>query len=295
MWVGTGGWASSTASAPFHVSTAFRGNESLHDHLGGVHFWALLARDTTTIWTSAEMSLLASTTGYADARADGIGLVAGAIAPLALTEFFVLLADLWWQWHGFVGWHAALHGRHAHAMLVLQVAWLAEAADDALQGAGRAWMWVGTGWGAGRSAGQEDFIFLALGHFWWIGEEHAWLSFALEGWHANALRVSQKSLLAETSNNAVLGAAWAWMWVGAGRSAGRTASLEFFIVGASWERKSRWDLEWEFVVGFSITFVRLYALAHFVLQVSFSAETTAHALKGTNFGDYTVLASGRAR
>lgn len=232
-----------------------RGDESVHDHLGCVDFGALFGRDAPAVWTGAEVSLLASTTGHADARADGIGLVAGAVASLALAELFVFLALVLRERDGLVGLSTAFCGGHAHALIVLQVAWLAEAADDALQGAGRAWMRVGAGRSARRSAGQEDFVFLALGHFWWEGEEHVGLSFALDGRDANAIGVSQMTLLAEASNNAVLGAYWARVWVGAGGRAGRTASVEFFIVGTSWGNKSRWNLEWEFMVGLSTMFI----------------------------------------
>jgi hypothetical protein len=90
------------------------------------------------------------------------------------------------------------------------------------------------------------------------------------------------SLLAEASNNAVLGAHWARVGIGAVWCAGRTASLEFFIVGASWESANRWNLHVKFVVGLSITFLRAYAFTLFVLQVSFLTETTDHALEGTN-------------
>jgi hypothetical protein len=129
--------------------------------------------------------LLAGATGDADTWADGVGLVTGAIAALALTEFFVGLAD--------PGLNRDSHGRRntadfsldAHVLLILQVAGLAEAADHALATAGWTRIRLGAGGSAGRAAGHEHLVLFALAHFWWIGEEHGWLcDFALGGRHA---------------------------------------------------------------------------------------------------------------
>jgi len=79
---------------------------------------------------------------------------------------------------------------------------------------------------------DEHFVIAAFRDRW---EHHeCFRSFALMSRHADAKRVSQVSLLAEAADDAVLGAHIAWARVGAGRSASRTASLEFFIVRARW-------------------------------------------------------------
>jgi hypothetical protein len=246
-------------------------------------FWALFSWDTFAIGSSAEMSFLAGATGDTDARADGIGFITGAIASFALTVFFIFFAHVWHKWHGRGGWDTALFRWNAHALFVLQVAGFAEATNDALLCACWAWLWISAGWSAGRSATQEDFVFIALAQFWWISEEHSvFLGVAFVSRYTNALRVSQMSLLAEASDDAVLGAHWAWVGIGAVWCASRTACLEFFIVGAGWERTNRWNLHVKFMVGLSITFLRAYAFTLFVLQVSFLTETTDDALEGTN-------------
>lgn len=294
MWISTGGWAGSAACVEQLIGWAF-GGWWHHHHLDGIGLRACFLWDAQSIRAAAQMPLLACTTGDADTWADGVGIVARSIASFALTEFFILLADLWWQWHGHLGWYTTLFRWYTHAFLVLQETWFAETANHALQSASWAWMGISTRWGARRSARHEYFVLFALCQFWWVSEVDLSHSLALSGWHAHTLGISQMSLLAEASNNAVLGAYWTWMWVGAVRSTGRTTSLEFFIVGACWELKSGWDLHGDFVVGLSITFARSYAFALFVLQVSFLTETADHALKGTHWAWMWVLACWCAR
>jgi len=203
-----------------------------HDH-NDWHWRALLSQDALAIGAVAEVTFLAGAAGDADTRADGVGVLAGAVAALALTEFLVVAAHLGWQRHGFGGRNAAGFRWHAHAVFVLQVAGLAEAADHALHGAHRAGMWVGAGRGAGGSARHENFVFLALRDLRRVGEERSGLrGFALVGWHAQTEFGSQVTWFAEASDDAVLGADWARVGVGAGRGARRAAGLEFLVVGA---------------------------------------------------------------
>lgn len=131
MWISTGGWAGSAACMEHLIGRAF-GDRRHHHHLDGIGLGALFLRDAQSIGTSAQMSLLARTAGDADTWADGVGIIARAIASFALTEFFILLADLWWQWHGHRGWHTTFFGWYTHALVVLQEARFAEAANHAL-------------------------------------------------------------------------------------------------------------------------------------------------------------------
>jgi hypothetical protein len=273
IWVSAGGWASGAARLEDFALRALMGD-------GG----ALLFGDAFAIGTSAEMSLFACATRDADAWADRVRLVARSITTLALTEFFVLTAD----------WNLALVGLDADAFAVLQVTRLAEAASHALKSADGAWFWVGAGGGASRSTGQEDFVFLAL--LDWEGEQHRCFgSFALMVWHADTVAISQVSFLAEASNHAVLGADRARDWLGAGGGAGRSASLEFFIVWACWHGSSHWDLHREFGAGLAITFWEGDAFALVVLQVSFLTETAGDTLEGTDWTWMHVFAIGTGR
>lgn len=288
MRVGAGGWASGTARVEHFVFTAFRGWWQHHERgVDWVDFRALLRHDALAVGARAEMSWLAGAAGNADAWADGIGVVAGAVAALALTEFFVVAAHLGWQRHSFGGRNAAAFRWHALAVFVFQVAGFAEATDDALEGAHRAGVRVGAGRGAGGSARQENFVFFALRDLRRVGEEHwARVSIALSGWHAETAFVSQVAGLAEASDDAVLGADGARMGVGAGRGAGRAAGLEFFIVGAL----GNFEVHGGFL-GSGLAFMRAHAFTLGVLQESLFTETADDALEGTNCGFFRMGAS----
>jgi hypothetical protein len=78
--------------------------------------------------------------------------------------------------------------------------------------------------------GAFDFRFHRGGqkffHFWGI---------AVGSWNADTFVVLQVSFTAEASNDAVLGAHRAWMWIGAGGWASCTACAEHFIGFAFWD------------------------------------------------------------
>lgn len=171
-------------------------------------------------------------------------------------------------------------------MFVLQVAGFAKAADDALASADWARAWVGAGRGAGRAAGHEHFVFLALRHFWWVGEEHSRRSdIAFLSRHANTLRIAHESSLAEASNHALAGA---WLvggvGVGAGGRAGCAAGVEFLVLWAlsGWSTHHR-DGDGNIVVSLGIALFRADTLAVSVFQVSLFTETPADTLQGTEF------------
>jgi len=67
----------------------------------------------------------------------------------------------------------------------------------------------------------------------WLGDGFNW-HFAVVGWYAFTVGVFQKALCAETSDDAVLGANSAWVWVSAGGWASSAAGLEHFILLANW-------------------------------------------------------------
>jgi hypothetical protein len=243
-----------------------------------------LSQDALAVGAVAVMTFLAGAALDADTRADGVGVVAGAVAALALTEFLVLAAHLGWHRHGFGGRNAAAFRGHAHAVFVFQVAGVAEAADHALHGAHRAGVWVGAGRGAGGSARHEKFVFLALRDLRRVGEERSGLrGFALVGWHAQTEFGSQVTWLAEASDDAVLGADRAGMGIGAGRGAGGAAGLEFFVVGAL----GVFGFHGGFL-GSGLAFLRAHAFTLGVLQESVLTETVHDALEGTEFGWFRI-------
>jgi len=256
--------------------------------------WSLLAfflLHATSIRTRSDVSSFAGAAWNADTRANGIGLVAAGIAALALAELLVVAADVRRHRVGIGGRGSAVGGSHTDALFVLQVAGFAEAADHTLLRAQRG-VGVGACRGASGAAGHEDLVFLALANFRWVGEEHGGLRcFALAGRHADAFRVSQVSLFAKASDNAVLGTRWARVRVGAGRRASGAASVEFFIVRASWHsfgflHRDMW------VRGLAV--LRAHAFAAGVLQETFIAEAAVDACDEAGFRLFRIGASRNA-
>jgi hypothetical protein len=221
------------------IFTAFGDWWQQHERGGWnwVNLRALVGQDAFSVRAGTEMSLLAGAARDADTRAQWVGFLASAVAAFALTVFFVFAAGLADQRHGFGDRNATGYRWYADALFVFQESGFAEASDDALFSAHRAWMGIGAGRGAGGAARHEKFVFFALRQFRWVGEEHGGLGgFALKGWDAQTVRVSQMSLFAKASDDAVLGADRAWVGIGAGRGASRSARLEFFIGWACWDR-----------------------------------------------------------
>jgi len=118
---------------------------------------------------------------------------------------------------------------NAHTIVGFQESGFAEATDDAVLGADPTRVWVGAGGWAGGSASVENFVLFALRNFWWISEElHSFRGLAFTSWHAHATSISQKTFIAEASDDAVLGANRAWIRVGAGGGASGTTWIEEF-------------------------------------------------------------------
>lgn len=227
----------------FTLTRAFSVNWWEHHHGQWLDGGTLFLGDALSIGARSEMTFLAGAAGDADSWADRMGFVARAIASLALTELLVHTTHL----------GIALVGSHAPALVVLQESRLAETPGHALEGADWAWIGVGAGGGACRSAGQVDLIF-ALACFCREGEEEGSLGgVAFGGGHAHALTIPQVSILAEAPDDTVLGAEGAGIGVGAGGSARGSACLELLVVWASWQG-SGWDLHGDSWDGLAIAF-----------------------------------------
>jgi len=180
---------------------------------------------------------------------------------------------------------------NADAIFIFQESGFAEATDDAIASADRARVGFGAGGWASGSTTEEHFVLFALRNFWWISEKlHGFRGIAFGGWHANATSISQMTFITEASDDAVLGANWARIWIGAGGSASGAAWIEKFIVWAFWFglRKLHGDL----VVG--LAFFKAYTFTVGVFQVSLFTETTDDTLEGTHGGLLRIGAIGYA-
>jgi len=188
-------------------------------------FWFRLGRafaggNAFSIFIFSEGTFFASAARNADTWAQGVGVFARSIASFALTVFFIFTTHLSCHGHGFGSWHAASFRMNAHAVFIFQESGFAKATDDAIASADRARVRVGARGRASGSTSEENFVFFALRNFWWISEElHSFGGIALFGFDADTASISQKTFFAEASDNALFGANWAWIWVGAGRGA----------------------------------------------------------------------------
>jgi len=171
---------------------------------------------------------------------------------------------------------------NAHTVFIFQESGFAEATDDAVAGADRARVRVGAGGRARCSTTEENFIFFAIRNFWWISEKlHGFRSIALFGFDAHTASISQKTFFAEASDDAIFGANWAWMGIGAGGGASGATRIEKFIVWAFWFIDLR-ELHGDFVMT-GITFLRAHTFTEGVFQESLFTETADHTLEGTYF------------
>jgi len=182
---------------------AFLGREH-HGRLSVDLGRALLHGHALSVSTIPDVAVLASASGYADTRAQRIGVLARAVATLALAEFLVgvhahtrYILD-----HGGDGTFA-LFFRHANSLGVSQMTVHAETTNDAVLGAERAVFGTSAGRSASRTAGQEFFLFGARrDRGGGGGDDRLFLSIACAGEHAFTLVVSQIAGFAETAAHA---------------------------------------------------------------------------------------------
>lgn len=232
VWFGARRWASGTARVEFFVLTAFVWWHH-HERFRLWHGGAFAGHYAFSVGRS-EVSLLAGATADADTRADWVGVLAGAVASLAVTVFLVGVADHGRHHHGFFGRHATVLRFHAHAFLVFQVAGFAEASGDAFLGA-HSRMRLGAGRWAGRAAAEENLVLGALRHFRRVGEEHGGFRgsgdlvvdfevrcIAVFFRDAFAVDVLQESSMTETTADTLHGTHFGFFRISAVRLAGGT-------------------------------------------------------------------------
>jgi len=280
---GVGVFARSVASFAltiFFVHFAF-GHWWEHHERQGLRLGIAFAGLNTFSGFRSQMSFFASASGNADAGANRVRVFARSVASFAFTVFFVIAAHLSFHRHSFDGRHAAIFRINASAVFVFQVTGFAKATDDAVASADWARVRVGAGGRASGAAGQENFVLFAGGDFRGEGEHFDGLNgFALAGWYARALSISQKTFFAEASDDAIFGAHRVGMGVGAGGCACGAAWIENFVVRAC--RFTAWHLHGDLVMT-SLAILRDHTFSIGVLQESFLTETTDHTLEGTHF------------
>jgi len=93
MGVGACGWACGTARQENFVGIAFRDWWEHHERFW-LNFRRTFAGLNAFTGIISEHSLFARASGFADTRAQGVGVFARAIATFALTVFFIFLALL---------------------------------------------------------------------------------------------------------------------------------------------------------------------------------------------------------
>jgi len=99
MRIGACGWACSSARQENFVGFAFRDRWEHHERFG-LDFRRAFAGLNAFSGIISEMTFFARASGFADTWAQGVGILARAIATFAFTEFFIFLALLdRWEHH----------------------------------------------------------------------------------------------------------------------------------------------------------------------------------------------------
>jgi len=162
----------------------------------------------------------------------------------------------------------------AHALSVLHVSLLAEAANDAVAGAGWSRVRFGARCRASGTASVEFFVLTAL--HWWHHHERfrLWHGGAFAGHNAFSVIRSEVSLLASATADADTRADWV------GVLAGAVASLAFtiFLVGVADHGRHHHGF-----FGRHAAVLRFGADAFFVFQVAGFAEASSDAVLGAHF------------
>jgi hypothetical protein len=219
-----------------------------------------------------QVSLFAEASNHAVLGADWarMWVVAGGWAcSSAGFEYFIFLAN-WWHHHQVECvdfW--ALFFLDAFTIGIANMALFASTSLDT--DAWTDWVFV-CACGIASLASTEFFIF--TGAQWIL---HGWNT-AFFGWNTFTIFLLQESWFAETSDDALPGANWAWMWVGAGWSTSGTAWHEDFIFFALHiRRESEQHL---FVL--CLTVFRTYAFAFFIFHETRFTETAHDTLECTD-------------
>lgn len=133
------------------------------------------------------------------------------------------------------------------------------------------WVVVCAG-GIATLALTEFFVFTSA---YWI--LHGWNT-TFFGWNTFAVLLLQESWFAEASDDALLGANWAWMWVGAGWSTSGTAWVEDLVFFALHFRRE--DKEHLFVLCLAVLWT--YAFAFFIFHETRFTETAHDTLESAD-------------
>jgi hypothetical protein len=234
---GVGSFAGAVASFALTVFFVFTTHLGLDGH--GFDGWhaASFRMNAVAVFFVSQKSRFAKATDDAIASAwfiFGMRVVAGGRASGSASHehlVFFALRNLWWiseELHGFLG--IALDGWHAHATSIPQMTFIAEASDDALFGANRAWIGIGAGGSACGAAGIEKFIVRAFG--FGLRELHG--DFVMTGLaffeaHTFTVGVLQVSLFAETTDHTLEGTHYRCLGVGTIGCASGSACQKFGI------------------------------------------------------------------
>jgi len=290
MWVGARRWACSSAGQENFVGIAFRHWWKHHKRFC-LDFRAFAGFNAFTGIIS-EHSLFASAAGFADTWAQGVRVLAGAIATFALTEFFVFFAFFdrfgGHQRFRFHLWRA-FDGLDAFSVVVFSEITLFASA------AGNADTWAhGVGFRASSIASFALTVFFVftIAHL----SRHGRHGFG--GWHAASFRMNadavfvfQESGFAEATDDAVAGADRAGVRVGARGRASGSAGVEYFVFFAL--RNFWWISEELHSWGIALSGFDAHATS--ISQKTFFAEATDDALFGADGAGIWVGAGGGAR
>jgi hypothetical protein len=287
MGVGACGWACSSARQENFVCIAFR---DWWKHME--RFWLDFGRAFTGLDTFSgiisEESLFASASRFADTWAQWVWVLAGAIATLALTVFFIgfALLDRWEHHERFrLDLSRALAGLNAFTSLISEMTFLASAARDA------------DTWAQGVGVLARSIASFALTEYFVIATHLRCNGDDLGSWHAASFRMNahtvfvfQESGFAKATDDAIASADRARVRVGAGGRAGGSASFEHFIFFAL--RNFWWISEHLHSLGVALS--GWHADATSISQMTFITEASDDALFGANWAWIGVSAGGGA-
>jgi len=281
MGVGARGRACSTARQENFVGIAFRDRCEHHERFW-LNFRRAFAGLNAFSGIISEHSLFARASGFADTRAQGVGIFARAIATFALTEFFIFLALL--DFNRFrLDLSNAFAGLNAFTGIVTEKALFASAARNADTWADRIRVLAGS---IASFALTVFFIFLALLDRWEHHERlRLELSRAFTGFNAFTGIVTEMTLFAGAAGNADT---WADRVGVLARTIASFALTVFFVIA------THRGLHGHSFGGRYAASFRMNADAVFVFQESGFAEATNDAIASADRARVGIGAGGRA-